>query len=573
MWIKKLRIKNFRQIENLEIQFNKGLSVLVGENNCGKTTIIDALRMVLFPGRDYDSINITEDDFRRDSENSTIEISALFSGLSSQDQTRYLDCLVLREDHEFDLRFNIEIEFDSRTGRCKYRTSGGEVGGSKPSSDHHDFIHTIYLPPLRDPNRELRPGHYSRVSKILQSNTSVSDQSEFESIAKEANEKIQSLDAIKDATTSINEQSASIAGPVLSQETELVFSDPEFSHIVAGLKPVVDDLPFHLNGLGFNNLLMASASLVLLKKSPDLSYRGLLVEEPEAHLHPHLQVLLLRQLANIAAEGDKKKQPVQVVVSSHSPLLVSQAPLQSIISISQGPGSIMKASEMAAVSLSDTEQKKLKRYLDSTRSELFFAKKVILVEGISDHLIIQSLSRHLQVDLKSEAVTIVRVEGLNFDIFVKLFQDEKLPTPVSIVTDGDMDSDGKLSSSSINLRKMCQDIPNVEVFYCEKTLEHELAKTPALLKLMLSAYSTLHPVKGLKLSELILPLLPENGDHNANVFLDYFKSGNTSKGRYAQELAQLIDDCDIDDSLVPEYIANAVKTVTTLEPFPGGNNE
>lgn len=80
------------------------------------------------------------------------------------------------------------------------------------------------------------------------------------------------------------------------------------------------------NGLGFNNLIFMAVVLSELAKNPDAAYRSLIVEEPEAHLHPHLQRVLLSYLAGIPTkEGEK---PVQLFVTSHSPNFASNSALQ-----------------------------------------------------------------------------------------------------------------------------------------------------------------------------------------------------------------------------------------------------
>ena len=81
MWLRELQIRNFRKIDALKVSFTRGLAVLVGENNSGKTTVIDALRLMLFSSRDHDSLRLTEDDFRAGTAHATIEISCRFTGL------------------------------------------------------------------------------------------------------------------------------------------------------------------------------------------------------------------------------------------------------------------------------------------------------------------------------------------------------------------------------------------------------------------------------------------------------------------------------------------------------------
>jgi hypothetical protein len=89
-----------------------------------------------------------------------------------------------------------------------------------------------------------------------------------------------------DARKDINTQMASIAGEELAQETELIFSDPTFHRIIAGLQPEIEGLPFSLNGLGYNNLVFTAATLGTLRRSAQLSFRSILVEEPKPTFIP-----------------------------------------------------------------------------------------------------------------------------------------------------------------------------------------------------------------------------------------------------------------------------------------------
>ena len=167
------------------------------------------------------------------------------------------------------------------------------------------------------------------MSRLIDCLTKEDQRAEFETIATDANEKIRDLKPVEDARNDINAQMVAIAGRELTQKTELIFTAPTFRRIIAGLQPEIEELPFALNGLGYNNLIFTSATLGTLQQSPHFSFRSILVEEPEAHLHPQLQMLLLKHLANVASNHEGNE--VQVIASSHSPILASQAPIDSVV--------------------------------------------------------------------------------------------------------------------------------------------------------------------------------------------------------------------------------------------------
>jgi len=554
MRLKSLEIKNFRKINELEVEFPPGLSVVVGENNVGKTTIIDALRLLLFPSSDFHSLNLNEDDFSRGTENLPIEVSCIFTDLNENEEAHFHECLVLKGDDAFIAKLSLRAEFNPNTQRANIKMWGGETEGGRLPINLYDKINSIYLQPLRNPEKGLKPSRYSQISRLIDSLTEEEKYEEFEKIISKANSSIRKLESIEAAKNSLDKLMVSIAGDELSQSTELIFSDPSFPNIIAGIQPEIEDLPYSLNGLGYNNLIYTAASLGTLKSNQKLGFRSILIEEPEAHLHPHLQVLLLRYLTNVTQQEENS---VQVIASSHSPILASQAPVDSIIPIHEKKGGVRIVS-LSELDYDSKMKKKLKRYLDATRSELFFAKRILMVEGISEALLMPILAEKANGNIKESAVTVVNTDGLNFNAFIPLFGKGGLDIPTVILTDGDdKDRTGNPSSTVQNLVESCNDKSNVKVKYGEITFEHELAKSPVILPLMIKAFKELHPNLGDSLeSELAQINEPIN---KADKFLEVFVEKNVLKGQFAQELAGLLEGESIAKDQVPEYIRNAFK--------------
>lgn len=550
MRLKKLRIRNFRKIEDITVIFPRGLSVIVGQNNTGKTAIIDALRLMLFSSHEFVALRLNEDDFRIGSNEAPIEISCTFSNLTDDDEAHLLECLVDIGEGKFEAMLNARAEFNSITRRVNVKMWGGETEGGALSSNLYDKLTSIYLQPLRNPESGLKPGRYSQASRLIESFTEIEEQEKFENIANEANDKIRKLEPVMHAKDDIDNQMKSIAGKELTQKTELIFTDPKFHRIIAGLQPEIEELPFSLNGLGYNNLIFTAMTLGTLKKSDQFSFRSILIEEPEAHLHPQLQVLLLRHLVKVTNEGDNND--VQVIVSTHSPILASQAPIDSIISVHENQGKVTNVS-VCSIDYDSILKKKLQRFLDSTRAELFFARRILMVEGISEALLLPILTRIAGGNLKDSAITVVNTNGINFNAYIPLFGSERLSMPVVILTDGDdKESTGTPSETTKGLKEKEADIPNLRVEFGQITFEHELALCSSLLPFMLNAFEILHPELGATLKTTITGLGTD--DVKADAFLKEFLRSKTSKGEFAQELAGLLEDADLKPDDVPQYI-------------------
>lgn len=355
-------------------------------------------------------------------------------------------------------------------------------------------------------------------------------------------------------------------GEVLSQQLAVGLSPSDFVKVASRLSLVVADLEVEQNGLGFNNLIYMAVVLSELSLSKEAAYRALIVEEPEAHLHPQLQAVLLQYLRAVETPSPGEK-AVQIFVTSHSPNFAALADIDSIGCIYLAPTGA-DAFFPRDVAFDKRKKEKLQRYLNVTRAEIFFARRIIFVEGAAELFLIEALAQKLNIDLRKHSVSVISADGLNFDAFLPLFGEKALRIPVAVITDSDplgvYPKVGEISELSAAAKIIAAGANDyVKPFFASKTLEYDLALTSKNRTTMLAALKELHPGIAKKLEEEI-DKVPE--DEKARVlFQGMFERGegktNVQKGAFGQALAQAViyDELDLD---VPGYLANALAFIT-----------
>lgn len=464
MYLQKLALKNFRSFSDEKIiAFNRGLNVLVGENDSGKSAIIDAIRIVMGT-TDQGWYHIEASDFYNENMESEIHITLTFADLSEEEQASFLECLSYvesspAEDGAQEVAPCLIINWS-----CKYLmgfapprtfttiTSGISGDGPAPSAAARELLRVTYLRPLRDSYSNMQSGRNSRLSQIIQGIPEIDSGEEYSEgtdlrklslsgIVNLSNKLLSEHPKLKDANN--------IIAGILNDKMLLRGDDVKTSFEVAGAdapsrKKLISlleklDLSTQSNthmgkvGLGTSNILSMACEL-LLNRHAGSSF--LLIEEPEAHIHAQRQLRLIQSLQE---ESNGMNVNQQIIVTTHSPLLASVVNVENITIIKSS-----KAYSLARdkTNLDGSDYAFLEKYLDSTKANLFFAKAVMMVEGPSEELLIPTIAKILGKDLTEYGISIVNVRGIGMRRFARIFQrkdeNDTLNINVACITDRDI---------------------------------------------------------------------------------------------------------------------------------------
>lgn len=581
MYLSTLRIKNFRRLRNAELTFQRGLNVIVGENNSGKTALVDAILTVLNDRQsDLDDVS-TEGQNRA----AGFSIEAFFDGMSVGDEAAFVEALVPCEaEGKYRARFAVNATIKNQDLQ---RTS--EVGSGSKAGMYYEVLkaHRLeFLPALRDPKSSngLRAGRQSKIAGLLRRTSSEDEQKALCAIATTANADMKKSAAVDRTGNIVRQNIRDISGLAFLIETDLNFVVPDFDRLAAQVEGFADGLPAGMTGLGYGNLIYIATVLGDLERGNDTEkrYRALVIEEPEAHLHPQQQILLLRFLESQLAKSVRN---IQVFVTTHSPILASQVamhsllPLMDTIDDSDREPSLITTTKPVDLDPTSEHVARISQYLDATRSELFFARKLILVEGDSERLLLPALFELWRKEsLEKSGVTIVSAAGLNFHWFLPFIKQDVLNIPVAILTDADPAKRGlgdeELSDSAYvsKLKTLVEKEPNILVCFGRRTFEYDLAAPPQNKETILSAIEKVRIKKGPHFRK---ESTDKQGESFAAAFYaEFFADKSTSKAVFAVELARLLKSGALFE--VPGHIIlafNHVLEAKTKPTVPGAENK
>ena len=658
MYLKRIHIRNFRVFDEVgvEISFNKGVNAIIGENNSGKSSIIDAIRIAFSTVPYKKDIFFNRSDFHIGEDGSTAEWAQFDVFL--EEVPPYLIEIWNPETKtggEFHIRFSL---YKATNGMEKVKSSSWGIGteGNPISSDTFEAIEIAFLGALRDSENEMKPSRNSKLAQLLRNIVpEESERDELVKLLQSANSSLLEKEQLIKARDAVNQNLSRIEQEVLQQQIDIGLVEPRFDSIAGSLRAWVkpkwvliatkdplfekaSDLAvtnmgchsihtsvsgvhidlamlngeidqelkerileisshtfeLYQNGLGYNNLLFMSAVLGDMSiQKPGIFQNLLIIEEPEAHLHPQLQELVQRFLVNTGKEGEN----IQIIYTSHSPTLVSKVGIENVnllYEVCHQKRSLPLASTM----LEDADKSYLEKYLDVTKSQMFFAKGILFVEGICEALIIPELAKIIERPLDKYAVEIVNLNSVAFKPFVNLFTAQSATQcfeKISIITDDDRCTDktdvatyiskdidydeisddiiqriksGKPSSRFADIANLCRDT-TIKPFGATKTLEYALGFCENNVLALEQAIKEEFPIVGKTLGEK-LSSLKTNEEKAACIWL-FIRYRDSSKGAIAQRLCNIIrkQQENIENGVavenafeVPEYIKNAIYAVT-----------
>ncbi|QKF58416.1 ATP-dependent nuclease [Aliarcobacter lanthieri] len=487
MYISKVKITNFRNFKSEEILFNDGINVIIGQNNAGKSNLIKALSLVLDGERikrlDIDDFNksLTFNDLKDNPPKITISVSISKGKDETPDDLPTISNWLTKLDASYESMLTYEFflpekkheeyistitslpEGDDRTEKTwkivkndflrfyTYKIWGGDlINQAQADSESLKKIDFQFLDAIRDVERDMLTGRNTLLREVfdffmdyeIKIDETKSPETKFSEIKDRQMEFSEKADIlIQELTARIASGKEEILSYAKNTGASFNKANPNFegtfseTEMYSVLKLIVEyesgiKIPATHNGLGYNNLIFMSLLLAKMQVNADVNYLDnnakvfttLVIEEPEAHLHPAMQYKFLKFLN----ENRKEKKVRQVFVSTHSTHITSAVSLDEIICLHNENG-ISKIAYPKKV-FSDREEKSKKyiqRFLDSTKSDMLFAQKVLFVEGIAEQLLMSIFANYLDKSLEDNHVAIINVGGRFFDHFLYLFDSTK----------------------------------------------------------------------------------------------------------------------------------------------------
>lgn len=518
MYISQLVIKNYRTFNDFKIEL-KPLTLIVGENNIGKSNLLDSIGLIFGQDVSYNKRRILEVadfnykeilrfktqvlDFSVPIKNIVypeICIEATLKGWDDDQESvisdwysnanftevtltynfapgsRFNRLEDLQKQRDFISKFikeNSKKYYDALPMSAKldlinfpiskyfYTIYGGGNSSTSANIYHLNQLKFELLDALRDACTELVASHNSRLLfRILNSKEEEKYQDlkgQLVGLQQTINDNA-TLQEIKNGI-SVQLDKISLATDETSNLVDLIFTLPDVSDLLKKISLIYGDNPIKIerNGTGRNNLLFISLVLSYVEdvtRGHSSYFRVVGLEEPESHLHPNLQDHLAHNIESLIKIDGKKdfRKDIQLLITSHSTHITTKIDFENTVVLYRDGDKIASHYVLDGFSnaaLGKKQIKYLNKYLDAVNANIFYSRKIILVEGISEKLLIPIFfERILKHSTEKSSCCVINVNGLAFSYFLEIIKNGFFQKCL-VLTDRDSDTKTKDRADSL----------------------------------------------------------------------------------------------------------------------------